>query len=426
VSRLPGGVWRLPGGPRPAVLGLCAAAALFAGCGKHPDADGHDHGKAENAAGEKGVVKMCREHDVPLNECGICKPELVSPLQPGQGLKVRLASKESAAIIGVKTAAAGLGEMVETVECYAELIFNQAKLAQIVAPVNGFVQEVAVDLGSQVEERQPVAKIWSASIAEALAKAVLTHQTLEREHKLRAARVTSEKDVQEAEATHRAACQQLRTLGFTEDQIDEMGKKPQESVLLEVRAPFAGEIVERFAVRGALVEIGKPLFTLTDRATMWAMLNIPETALARVQTGQTVELRVDSLPGKTCTGRLTWIGPEVDERTRLARVRAEVANPGGLLRAHMFAEARILTRKVEGVLLIPSPAIQRVEGKPLVFVKLAEDLFEARAVRLGGQFNGQSEIVEGLKPKEEVVVAHGFALKSQLLISRLGAGCADD
>ena len=141
--------------------------------------------------------------------------------------------------------------------------------------------------------------------------------------------MTSEKDLQEAEADHRAACQQLRTLGFTEEQIDALEAKPQEQVLMEVRAPFAGEIVERTAVRGALVEAGKPLFTLADRSTMWAMLNMPESALARVKVGQAVELRVDSLPGQMFTGKLTWIGAAVDERTRMARARAEFANPDG-------------------------------------------------------------------------------------------------
>ncbi|MBI2929455.1 MAG: hypothetical protein HYY24_27645, partial [Verrucomicrobia bacterium] len=70
--------------------------------------------------------------------------------------------------------------------------------------------------------------------------------------------------------------------------------------------------------------------------------------------------------------------------------------------------------------------VHLVAGQPLVFVKLAEDLFEARAVRLGTKFNGRLEVLEGLKPEEQVVVAHSFPLKSQLLISRLGAGCADE
>ena len=269
----------------------------------------------------------------------------------------------------MQTATPTVGTIADAVECYAELAFNQNKLAQIAAPVGGIIQEVDVDLGSKVEEKQTVAKIWSAAIAEAVAKAVLSHQTLDRERKLRADRVTSEKDLQQAEAEHRAACQQLRTLGFTEEQIDALGAKPHEQVLMEVRAPFAGEIVERTAVRGALVEAGKPLFTLADRSVMWAMLNIPESALARVKVGQTVELRVESLPGQMFTGKLTWIGAEVDEKSRMARARAEVANPDGLLKARMFAQARILTRSAEGALLLPPSAIQRMEGKSFVFVK---------------------------------------------------------
>ena len=414
------------------LLPMLAAAALLTACSKQSEPaglgadDGHGHGQAASETTDPSVKKMCAEHNVPLEECGICRPQLAGTLKPGESAKVRLASNDSATIAGVQTANPTVGSIADAVECYAELSFNQNKLAQIAAPVGGIIQEVPVDLGSKVEEKQAVAKIWSASIAEGVAKAVLSHQTLDRERKLRAERVTSEKDLQQAEADHRAACQQLRTLGFTEEQIDVLGAKPHEQVLMEVRAPFAGEIVERTAVRGALVEAGKSLFTLADRSVMWAMLNIPESALARVKVGQTVELRMESLPGQTFTGKLTWIGAEVDEKSRLARARAEVANPDGLLKSRMFAQARILTRNAEGALLLPDSAIQRMEGKTFIFVKLAEDLFAARVVRLGAKFEGKVEIVEGLKAQEVVAVNHTFPLKSAFLISRLGAGCADD
>lgn len=415
---------------RMSLLPLVAGMALFAACSNPNQARGQGepagHAQGAETAKEVGGKKMCPEHNVPAEECGICKPQLVATLKIGQGLKVRLASKDSAGIAGVQTAAATVGPIADGVECYAEMTFNQNKLAQITAPVGGILQEVSADLGHKVEEKQTVAKIWSASIAEAVAKAVLSHQTLERERKLRADRVSAEKDLQQAEAEHRAACQHLRTLGFTEEQIDVLGTKPQEQVLMEVRAPFAGEIVERNAVRGALVEAGKSLFTVADRSVMWAMLNIPEAALGRVKVGQTVELRLGALPGQVFTGKLTWIGAEVDEKSRMARARVEVPNPEGTLKARMFAQARILTRTMEKALLLPTPAIQRIEGKSFVFVKLGEDLFDARVVRIGAKFDGQVEISEGLKPGEVVAVDHVFPLKSAFLISRLGAGCADD
>lgn len=417
---------------RLSLLSLLAAVALVTACSKQSDAavqseaDGHNHEKTASETKEPAGVKMCVEHNVPLSECGICKPQFAAQLKIGEGMKVRLAASDSAASAGVETATPTIGTIADAVECYAELAFNQNKLAQIAAPVGGIVQTVEADLGSKVEERQCVANIWSAAIAEAVAKAVLTHQTLDRERKLRADRVTSEKDLQQAEAEHRAACQQARTLGLTEEDIDRMGSKPNDPVYLKVSAPFAGEIVERTAVRGALVEAGKPLFTVADRSVMWAMLNIPESALARVKIGQTVELRVESLPGRTFTGKLTWIAAEVDERSRMARGRAEVINADGLLKSKMFAQARILIRNAEGAMLLPTPAIQRIEGMDFVFVKLGDDLFDARVVRLGAKFNGNVEIVEGLKPQELVAVNHAYPLKSAFLISRLGAGCADD
>jgi len=174
-------------------LPLVAALALAVGCSKQkepagPAEHGGDRrGQAEVAAAKPASgKKLCEEHGLPEDECGICHPERAAKLKPGEGSKVRLPAADSAALVGVETAAAIVGAIPEGIECYAELAFNQNKLAQIAAPVGGIIQEVPVDLGSKVEEKQAVTKIWSAAIAEAVAKAVLSHQTLDRERKLSA------------------------------------------------------------------------------------------------------------------------------------------------------------------------------------------------------------------------------------------------
>jgi cobalt-zinc-cadmium efflux system membrane fusion protein len=418
------------------ILRLAAAAALLTVTTLRAEPDAccqKESGNATNSAAalptEAGAgqeKKMCPEHNVAAQECGICKPQLAATLKVGESAKIRLAASDSVAIAGIELGKPAVGSIADGIECYAEMAFNQNKLAQIAAPVGGILQEVDTDLGNRVAERQVLAKVWSAAIAEGVAKAVLTHQTLDRERKLRAERVTSEKDLQQAEADHRAACQQARTLGFSEEDIDHMKANPNDPVYLEVRAPFAGDIVERTAVRGALVDAGKPLFTLADRATLWAMLNLPESAVGRVKEGQLVELRFDALPGQTFTGKLTWIAAEVDEKSRMARARAEVQDPNRLLKARMFARARILTRSAEGAVLLPSSAIQRLEGRSFVFVRREPDLFDARVVRLGASYDGWVEVLEGLESRETVALNHVFPLKSAFLISRLGAGCADD
>lgn len=370
-------------------------------------------------------VLMCTEHDMMESECGICHPDMIASLKPGQSAKVRLPHVESAKLVGIRTTKPVLGGVAGGVECYAELMFDQNKFSEIPAPIGGVVKEVLVDLGMKVAERQVLARMWSAQVTETVAKAVLSHQVLKRESELHAKGITSTKDLQEAQASHRTICQQARALGFSEEEVEKMVSKPEDQVLLDVRAPFAGEIVERRAIRGALIEAGKSLFTVADRLVMWAMLSVPESALPHLNTGQTVEIRVDAVPGRTFIGDLTWIAADVDEKSRLGRARVEISNPDGVLRARMFGRARIMTPRSGRGMLIPMGAIQHVENETIAFVKVTEDLYEARKVRLGTHYGTHVEVLEGLKSGEPVVWAQSFTLKSQLLSSRLGKGCVD-
>lgn len=393
-----------------------------------------------NDSGPVTAMLMCDEHGVPELECGICHPELLNQNTIGHGLKVRLPSIASAANAGVVVQAPGTQRMEHAVECFAEIMFNQNRLAKITPLVGGVVKSVEVDFGSRVDAGDLLARITSVAIGEAqsayltaIAENKLRDRTLERERDLLAQRISSEKEFQEAEAAHEAASvavrqarQRLMVLGFDEQQILAVVGQQAAPGVLEIRAPFAGEIVERMAVQGAMAEVGESLFTLVDVTDLWAMLNIPESQLSSLRIGQTVELTVESLPGQTFSGTLTWLSASVDGRTRMARGRVEASNVSGQLKAHMFARARIITSNSNHAVTVPTAAVQDVTGTPVVFVKFSDDLFEVRQVTLGARSNGRVEITAGLMANEPVVVAGSFALKSQFLISRLGAGCADD
>jgi cobalt-zinc-cadmium efflux system membrane fusion protein len=386
-----------------------------------------------------GTALMCGEHGVPEDECGICHPELLGQ-DSAHGLKVRLASATSAAKAGVLVQTPDVRRMEGGVECFAEITFNQNRLAKITSLVGGIVKSVEVDLGSLVGKNDLLATITSATIGEAqgdylraLAEDELHKKVLERERDLLAQSISSERVFQEAEAAYHASAaavrqarQRLLVLGFDEPQIEALVGHQSMPGVLELRAPFGGEIIERAAVQGAVIDVADVLFTLADTTLLWAMVNIPESQLSRVQPGQEVELTVESLPGRTFPGTLTWISPTVDEQTRMARGRVEVMNAGGRLKAQMFARARISTTHSDDAVVVPLSAVQTVTGTPIVFVRSSDDLFEARPVTLGVKHDDRVEIVAGLGPDEQVVVAGSFALKSQLLASRLGAGCVDE
>jgi len=394
---------------------------------------------AATTSAAPGSALFCREHNVPEAECGICHPDLLAQPVP-RGVKVRLASPESAAQAGVVVRPPEVHAMDAGVEGFAELTFDQNKLAKITSLVGGIVRSVEVDLGGRVERGELLATITSEAIGEAqgayiraLTEEELRRKAFERERDLLAQRISSQREYEEATAAHqvsfaaaRQARQRLVVLGFDDSQIDALADRRTMTGVLELRAPFDGEIVERAAVQGEVIDAADVLFTLADPSLLWAMVNLPESQLAYVRKGQRVELTVESLPGRSFAGTLTWVSATVDARTRMARGRVEVANPQRLLKAQMFARALILTMRSDQAVVVPSSAVQDVTGTAIVFVKAADDLFEARPVTLGAKRDGRIEITAGLGPEEPVVVAGGFALKSQLLVSRLGAGCVHD
>ena len=406
----------------------------------HPELKSGKTSSTGAAPGEPSAAAlMCKEHAVPEAECGICHPELLDSAQPGTGLKVRLPSSDSASKAGVVASSPTAGPSMERESFLAELTFDQNKMAHITAVTAGVVESVEVDLGSRVKRGQLLARLRSDGMGEAesaylqaAAEANLRAQTVARERELHAERISSLRDLQQAEADHQAAVaavratsQRLRVLGFGERQIEALAQGQRSASLLEVRAPFSGEIIARTAVRGTMAEANSPLFTLTDTSSLWAIVSLPESQFRQVSVGHRVDVTVDSLPGEIFSGVLTWVAPEIEERTRLARARVEIANPSGRLKAHMFGRARILgAQRTEAVTVQPS-VVQRIAGKPVVFVQLADDLYEARRVELGASGDRGIEILAGLRPSDRVVVQGAFTLKSQFLISRLGAGCVD-
>jgi cobalt-zinc-cadmium efflux system membrane fusion protein len=122
---------------------------------------------------------------------------------------------------------------------------------------------------------------------------------------------------------------------------------------------------------------------------------------------------------------VTWVGSSIDPETRMVEARAEVANPDLRLRHGMFGRARIGSSRATEPIWVPSDAVQHVDGHPFVFARLADDLFELRKVAIGGSASGRVAVTAGLHPEDEIVVAHSFTLKSELLKARLGAGCVD-
>ena len=381
---------------------------------------------------------LCEEHRVPESECGICHPDLLAGLKTGDGLKVRLASTESATKGGVETGKPEADEAEGGPAFLSRVTYNQNRFAHISSQAPGIVQKVHADFGAQVKKGQMLVEIASPEIARvksaylsALSDLNLKELAYRREKGLAEKQVSSRQEFEQAEAEYRkgkheasSTRQELINFGMSEADLSALVKTGATSSTLSIRAPFAGTIIDRKAVPGEAVNPEVPLFALGDLTTMWLELSLPSDAGAALQVGDPVAASFDALPGVRFSGQLIWVSSGIDATTRMLKARAVVENPKGILKDGMFGKVRIPTAKGGKRLGLPSGAIQHMDGADYVFVKLEADLFEVRKVWLEEGLDGKVTLLDGLSADEDVVLTGAFAMKTELLKSRLGAGCA--
>lgn len=237
------------------------------------------------------------------------------------------------------------------------------------------------------------------------------------------------KEIQEARADVETSRVDLRHI---EDEMRSLGvpvesDKPddhrEDTSLVMLRAPLSGVITERKFNAGAGVEAAVPIFSISNLGTVYVIANVPESNMARLNVGSIAEITSPSIG--TVSGRVSYIDPQLDETTRTGRVRLEVPNANGKLRAGMFAEVGFYTGTNEATgqeLVVPSGAIQRTGEKTVVFVPRENEpgAFEVREIQAGADVDGYTKIIEGLELGEKVVTKGSFTLKTQLEKGAMG------
>jgi cobalt-zinc-cadmium efflux system membrane fusion protein len=301
----------------------------------------------------------------------------------------------------------------------------------IVGPlVEGRVTRLAVGVGGRVRRGQIMAEIESADVGEARgafisakARLAAAQANLRRERELAEKRISSarEREVAEAQsasegAAMRAAQERLRAIGFTDGDIEAIEDQAVGG-RVAIRAPIDGTVIERLVTLGQAVERAADAFKVADLSRVWILLDLYEKDLSRVRVGQDVVARTEAYPGEVFHGRVAYLAPVIDEATRTAKVRVEIKNEGGKLRIGQLVNAKLVGNSelmTAPVLTVPRSAIQRVDGKALVFVKALHG-YERRAVETGISGGELVEVRSGLREGEEIATDGAFLLKSEML-----------
>ncbi len=421
-------------------------------CEEHglPEAFCVECGHGPSAAANLPDDGWCAAHNRPEELCEECRWERAAATANGEtptlpGCKeplptVRLASTRLADRIGLKTAPAVEETHAHHLIANAETSFDANRLAEISPRVHGYLRDIRADLGQSVRQGEILAVVDSSEVSAAKSRfnaakaaAELAEVTHDRTARLAKTGSVAAKDTLEtltalnqARASLMDAEQKLRNLGFGDYELERTAQTHDTSSLLEIIAPIDGTVVTRHAVQGEAVQPTTQLFSVADTSSMWLWIDVYEGDIDKVKLGESLMFRISGTDGPDFPGTITWIGVEVNPTTRTTRVRAELANPNGKLRANLFGQAEIQIGKEHKTVVVPREAVQHKDDTMLVF--LPDKAGTYRPQRVLTRPSDRRDVVEvtwGLKPGQKVVTQGAFLLKTEIMKGSIGAGCCE-
>lgn len=313
-------------------------------------------------------------------------------------------------------------EITPVIHVTGVLEFDELRIAEVGSRISGRVKEVKVIEGTKVKVGDTLATMESAELGKAqaeifaiAAKTQVAERDKERKRRLlqegiasqRAAELAAQ-EVSISSAELRAAKQRVQALGGGASAEGALG-------VMSLTAPIEGDVVRVRVFRGQAVEPSYTAFTLADRSSLWVRLSVFEGEVINVRVGDSVEIASQVTPDEVLTGTVTFVSTVLDPVTRSAEVRVVVPNEAGKLRVGQAVNARIRPSAArKKALAIPRKAMVQVDGKPTVFVEIAERAVTPRTIEIGAQGPDFIEVKKGLEPGERIITEGVFALKSEL------------
>ncbi len=287
------------------------------------------------------------------------------------------------------------GPVRRVVRSVGSVDFAEPSLLDVTTKVKGWIEKLYVDsTGQQVHRGDPLFEFYSPDLYSAQTEYLLAPSS--------------------DESLKSAARNKLKYFDISDEQIAELERTRQVKKTLRVLAPRDGIVVEKLAIEGQMVDAGMKLYRLADLSLVWVQSQVYEQDLAFVSLGQEATVSLSYMPDRKFRGRVTYIYPTIDDRTRTARVRMEFHNPGYVLKPGMFTTVELDAELTPSAVLVPDSAVLRSGEKNTVFVALDGGHFEPRVVVLGPRSGGDSyQVLSGLKTGERVVVSGQFMLDSE-------------
>lgn len=384
------------------IAGVLAGWLIFGG----PKSDGQlrDPGEKSEITGE--TLWTCSMHpqirQSEPGDCPICGMDLI-PLDEGETEgtdpdAIRM-SPTAIQLASISTAIVGKISPIKHVRLNGKVQTDERLVSSQTSHIPGRIEKLMVSFtGEFVNKGQTIAYVYSPELVTAQEELFEAQKMAETQPQL-----------------FSAAKEKLKNWKLTEDQIEEIlnaGKAQEE---FPVQADVSGYVTSKLVNTGDYIQKGETLFEIANLSKVWILFDVYESDISWIKKGDLVEFTIASLPGESFKGKISYLDPLIDPRTRVARARVEYDNGNGKLKPEMFASGLVEARLAgpSSSLVVPKTAVMWTGRRSVVYVKSGSDQgvnFIMREVILGPDLGDSYLVSEGLREGEEIAVNGTFSI----------------
>jgi len=329
-----------------------------------------------------------------------------SPL-PAQKKGV-MVSSEKQQMIGVKTEPAAIRDLTHTIRTVGQVEVDERRLTHMHTKLEGWVQELYVKFtGEHVQKGQKLFELYSPELVSTQEEYLLA---------LKAVRSLGDSEFPEVAQNARSLLevtrQRFSLWDITPDHIRDLEKTGKVLRTLPLHAPSSGYVMHMAVREGMHVMPAMELYALADLSNVWVLADVYEYEIPLVELGQQATMILSYFPGQTFKGKVTYVYPTLETKTRTVKVRFELPNPKWALKPGMFANIDIQIPRGKR-LVVPNTAVLDSGTEQLVFIDQGQGMFEPRKVTVGVRTRDAYEILEGIQAGDLVVTRGNFLVDSE-------------
>lgn len=380
------------------VVGLILGWLLFGG----NNSQEHIH---EIVGENQSQVWTCSMHpSVRQNEpgkCPLCGMDLIpvsTDSDEGNPMEIKM-SQAAIQLANIQTSLITKQKPVKEIRLNGKVQANEQLVYSQTSHIAGRIEKLLVSYtGEYVKRGQEIAWVYSPELVTAQEELFEAHKIWETQP-----------------ALYKAARDKLKNWKLTDQQIDEVIQSGVPTEQFPVLSDISGVVITKSVNLGDYIKQGSTLFEIADLSRLWILFDVYESDMSWVKVGNEIEYSIQSLPGESFRGKVSFIDPIINSKTRVAKARISVRNQGMELKPEMFATGLIKSslQKEENSIIVPKSAVMWTGKRSVVYVKSSSDIgmsFMMREVTLGASLGESYMITDGLEEGEEIATHGTFSI----------------